>query len=85
MDHTCIDGNIDFAELDTQTVIDIIAFIDDTIRPAMQEEVVADIVLKSYRQGVAFIDITPSSNYLGPRIRQLLIENIPPLIDVNFN
>ncbi len=89
------DGNIDdeddfieYDEKDKKTVDEIVEFLDEAVRPQVAMDG-GDVKLKAYKDGIAYFKLKgacgscPSAGVtLYQGIRQLLIENIPDVIDV---
>ena len=82
------DDEVEFDEKDTKTVNEILEFLDDVVRPQVAMDG-GDVKLKAYKNGIAYFKLKgacgscPSAGvtlYTG--IRQLLIENIPDVVDV---
>lgn len=82
------DDEIEFDEKDKKTVDEISEFLDDVIKPQVAMDG-GDVKLKAYKDGIAYFKLKgacgscPSAGVtLYQGIRQLLIENIPDVVDV---
>ncbi len=82
------DESVEFEEKDQQTVNEILEFLDDVVRPQVAMDG-GDVKLKAYKDGIAYFKLKgacgscPSAGVtLYQGIRQLLIENIPEVVDV---
>lgn len=82
------DDDIEFDAQDKKTVDEILEFLDDVVRPQVAMDG-GDVKLKAYKDGIAYFKLKgacsscPSAGVtLYQGIRQLLIENIPDVVDV---
>jgi Fe-S cluster biogenesis protein NfuA len=82
------DDVVEFDEKDKKTVDEILEFLDDVVRPQVAMDG-GDVKLKAYKDGISYFKLKgacgscPSAGVtLYQGIRQLLIENIPDVVDV---
>jgi Fe-S cluster biogenesis protein NfuA len=82
------DEEVEFDEKDKKTVDEILEFLDDVVRPQVAMDG-GDVKLKAYKNGIAYFKLKgacgscPSAGVtLYQGIRQLLIENISDVVDV---
>jgi Fe-S cluster biogenesis protein NfuA len=82
------DSQVQFNEADRKTVHEISEFLNEVVRPQIAMDG-GDIRLKGYKNGIVYLQLrgasssNPTANVtLYNGIRQILIENIPDVIDV---